>query len=209
MKKKPFHTRSFVSFFILFNFLVMSITGIILYVTPPGRIARWTSWVFWGMGKDQLEAIHTVSSFAFLIASLFHIFLLNRNALWSYIKIRSKELTGRRVKHMKELVFALLFSVVIFIGSFMPFSPFSNIIGWGDDLKESWGDKSLEAPVSGAEKLTLEAFSQRVLKQDVGDVLKTLTTGGIKVDSGKQTLRDIARNNGISPARIYEILKTN
>ncbi|MCP4148046.1 MAG: DUF4405 domain-containing protein [bacterium] len=204
---REFHYRSFVSFFIFFNFIVMTLTGLILYITPPGRIARWTAWVFLGMSKDQLEGIHTVSSILFFAAALFHIFLYNRRIFWSYIKKQTSELKKLRRRCVREFTLALVLSVLIFIGSLIPFSPFSDIIDIGDDLKKSWGDSSMEAPVSGAEKLSLKEVSERLIKRDVSEVITQLRADSLKVENESQTLKEISRNNNLSPAELYEIIK--
>ncbi|MCP4220830.1 MAG: DUF4405 domain-containing protein [bacterium] len=204
---KRFHFRSFVAFFIFLQFMVMSVTGIILYFTPPGRIARWTDWIFVGMSKDQLEAIHTISSFAWFIAALLHVFLYNRKVMWGYIKKKTTHLEVLRRKYRREMVTALLLTIVFFVGTYIAVVPFSSVIDIGDALKKSWGDKSLEAPVPGAESLTLKEFSLRVLNLDAAKARELLQAEGFSVKNADQKLKEIARLNGCSPARIYEVLK--
>jgi hypothetical protein len=205
--KKKFHNRSFVSFFLFFNFLILAITGFILYFTPQGRIARWTGWTFLGMNKDQLEGIHTVSSFGFMGAAIFHVFLYNWRAIKGYLLRAGHKLTPSHIKYKKELAAAIFITIAIFIGSYYSLPPFGYIVDFGDQLKKSWQNYHAEAPISGAEKLTLSDFSIKVLKIDGQTAAKLLKSKNIKIISPNQKLKDIAAQNNTSPAHLYETLK--
>ena len=61
--RKPFSWKPFTSFFILLSFVVLLLSGVVLYVAPPGRIANWTQWQF-GLDKEQWQALHTVFAHA-------------------------------------------------------------------------------------------------------------------------------------------------
>ena len=37
---KKFHWKVFVSFYVVFSFVALALSGIVLYVAPPGRIAN-------------------------------------------------------------------------------------------------------------------------------------------------------------------------
>lgn len=207
-KTRKFHTRSFVSFFLLFNSIVMAVTGLILYFTPQGRLARWTDWSFMGMTKDQLEGIHTVSSFLFLAAAVIHVVVFNWRVIRGYLKHAGQRLNLRRLKYKTEFIAAVIFSLVIFLGTFYALPPFGNIVDWGDQLKNSWGDGQVEAPVPGAEKLSLDDFSKKVLKADVKVVIAYLKSKSLNVDHKEQIFKDVAARNECSPARLYELLKS-
>lgn len=53
MSERPFHTRGFISLLTFASFILMSVTGIVLYTAPQGRIAYWVAWTFWGLEKPQ------------------------------------------------------------------------------------------------------------------------------------------------------------
>ncbi|MBE0460642.1 MAG: DUF4405 domain-containing protein, partial [Candidatus Aminicenantes bacterium] len=59
--------RAFISLSILWSFLVEAISGIVLYITPVGRVANWTNWKFLGLTKQNWEAIHTIFGYVFLL----------------------------------------------------------------------------------------------------------------------------------------------
>ena len=53
-----FRTRGFVSLLLALTFLVASFSGVILYLTPRGRVANWTGWTMLGLDKHEWGAIH-------------------------------------------------------------------------------------------------------------------------------------------------------
>jgi len=55
---QPFNKRAFVSVLVGFSFILMAVTGGVLFFAPSCRIARETSWSFLGHSKDQLVARH-------------------------------------------------------------------------------------------------------------------------------------------------------
>jgi hypothetical protein len=44
-------------------FLIVSFSGIILYMTPQGRVANWTNWTLLGLGKHDWSAVHINACF--------------------------------------------------------------------------------------------------------------------------------------------------
>lgn len=52
-KTRLIHGRQLTSFIITFAFVVIAISGVILYIVPPGRVANWTNWQLLGLGKEQ------------------------------------------------------------------------------------------------------------------------------------------------------------
>ena len=203
-QKNKFNFRSFISFFILFVFLILAVTGIILYFTPHGKHARWTGWEFFGLSKDNLEGIHTVFSFVFIIASIYHVFYFNLKVVWKNLKSRAKNGLNRK----KELVCSLVLTILIFGGSYLLLPPFSSIINIGEELKKSWEKFSILPPIPDAHKLSICALSKDVLKKDLKTVLKILRFNSIKIESQNQSLLDIAIKNNTSPSKIYSILKS-
>jgi len=202
MNKKRFHFQSFVSFFLFFSSIIMVFTGLILYFTPPGRVAKWINWTFLGFSKEQLEAVHTISSFAFLIASIFHIFVYNWKIMWAYIK--RKAIKGIRYK--KELITSFLLSIFIFIGSYFLFQPFEAIMDFGETLKNSW-ETEKSAPIPHAEDLTIKEFSQKILGAKSSEVIDFLKSKGIKIKNENDTIREVSDLNKKTPADIYDIMK--
>ena len=44
--------KGLTSFLTLSGFILMTVTGIVLFFEPEGRIAYWTNWTFWGLTKS-------------------------------------------------------------------------------------------------------------------------------------------------------------
>ncbi len=63
----------------------VAFTGIGLYFAPSGRIARETSWAFFGLSKLQLEQLHTITGFIFAGLAVIH-FILNLKMLLCELK---------------------------------------------------------------------------------------------------------------------------
>ncbi len=52
--------------------LIVIFTGIGLHLAPIGRIAKATGWAFFGLGKESLEKLHTVTGFLMAFLILIH-----------------------------------------------------------------------------------------------------------------------------------------
>ena len=84
---KPFNYRAFVSILTGFSFILMTVTGLVLFFAPSCRIARDTSWSVLGYNKDQWIDVHVWFSIVFVIASIFHIYF-NWAVLVCYFKAK-------------------------------------------------------------------------------------------------------------------------
>ena len=82
--------RGIVSSLLIIVFLLVAFTGIGLYLSPSGRIARESSWSFMGLSKWQLENMHTVSGFFMMLIVALHL-LLNYKMLLAEIKLLFKK----------------------------------------------------------------------------------------------------------------------
>jgi len=127
---KSFNRRAFVSVLVAFSFILMTITGLVLFFAPTCRIARDTSWSVFGFDKDQWIATHVWFSTAFVIASAFHIYL-NWKALINYFKSKIQKSFAFRA----EWVVALILCVVVLAGTIFEVPPFSSLMVWKETFK--------------------------------------------------------------------------
>ncbi len=200
---KKFSWKAFISFGLAYMMIFLIVSGIILYVSPPGRYAHWVTWKLWGMTKEEWQAIHTIFSFAFIVLSVFHLFSANWKVFVSYI--RSKKVGGFNKKF--ELLFATLFIVVFFFGTFFTIPPFENVITLGENLTNSWEGEEDRAPIAHAELLTLDELSFQMKIDSVGILTQKLDNHQIKYQNTQtQTLQEIADDNQTTPAELYEIV---
>lgn len=61
--KKKFSWKAFISIGLFYSFFILFLTGLALYISPPGRVAHWQEWKFMGFTKENWEAIHVIPSF--------------------------------------------------------------------------------------------------------------------------------------------------
>jgi hypothetical protein len=73
-----------------------AVTGIVLFVTPPGRVAHWPGWRLPGLGKDRWSAPHIWFALLFLIASGFHTWLNWRTLLGYFTSRLTHQFPPRR-----------------------------------------------------------------------------------------------------------------
>ena len=205
MKSQPIkriNYRGLTSFFTTFGFLILAITGIILYIVPAGRIAYWVEWSFLGLGKEQWGQIHILSCVMFLIAGGFHIYF-NWKPLLRYFV--DKATGGINLK--KELAISLAVTVLIVAAAIEKMPPFHYVFELGDYIKESWiVSKEYEPPFGHAELTSLATFSKKQ-KIDVQKAMQLLEENDIAVAGKQDSLGKIAKSNNTSPMHLYLIIK--
>lgn len=200
--RKKFQWRSFVSFGLVLNSFFVIISGIVLYLAPPGRVAHWMSWRLFGLLKDEWQALHTIFSCAFVILSIFHLYLLNWKAFWSYLKSKSKKGINRK----KELFFSVIIILILFLGTFFKIPPFSSIMDFSETLAGSWEEKEKAPPIPHAENLNITQLAESMTDLTEDQILNRLKNNNIKVDNMEQTLTEIGKKNDKSPSELYEII---
>jgi len=202
MKKKKFSWRGWTTFVVAISFIVDTISGIILYISPPGRVANWTNWTVWRLDKGEWEAIHTIFGYILLIIVGLHLYYnwkMFMNFLWSKVK---KAMNLRR-----ELITATLVCLLVFLGTLWDIPPFSSTMELGEYFKESWEESKVDTPIPHAELLSLQEFSDKI-SVPIDQVLSALKSKGYKIENVQQTLGEIAEENGISPDKLYEAIKS-
>ncbi len=59
----------------LWSIIVMTYTGIMLFIAPPGRVANWANWKLFALSKEDYAQIHSTFMVLFIVMTLLHIFL--------------------------------------------------------------------------------------------------------------------------------------
>lgn len=194
--------RRFTSLTLTFTFLVMSYTGIILFIAPKGRVANWTNWELLGLDKTQYTNLHVTFMVLFLIGMIFHIYL-NWCPLMCYLKNRAKQFSLLT----KEFILALTINAIFVVGTLYYWAPFEQFLDFQDDVKASWEKKVVKAPYGHAELSTIEEFAQKTGRNAtiLIEQLKAKNLNGVSLD---KTIEKVAKENGKSPADLFEMLKT-
>ena len=135
--KKSFNLRGFASVLAGLSFILMVVTGLVLFVAPSCRVAESTSWTVLSHDKDQWVAVHVWLSLAFVIASAVHIYL-NWRVLMSYFKSKARKSWAFRT----EWLAALAICAVLYAGSAAEVPPFSSLMTWKETFKHPEGGGS-------------------------------------------------------------------
>lgn len=185
---------------ILWSFVLETVSGLVLYIVPPGRIAHWTNWKLWGYTKEEWAAIHTIFGYVFLIFALVHIYY-NWKPILNYI--RSKVKAGLRMR--AELAVSLLITLVVFVATVVSLPPFSTVMDIGESFKNSWEESQNEPFVPHAELMRFDEFVEEIGISDE-QAFQTLESAGITVRERKEIIKEIAEENGVAPSEIHDIL---
>ncbi|MEN6307027.1 MAG: DUF4405 domain-containing protein [Anaerohalosphaeraceae bacterium] len=191
--------RPFVSVLTGFSFLVVIITGVVLFVTPPGRVANWTNWTIWGLTKNQWIALHICFCALFTIVSIIHI-ALNLRPLVNYFAGRIQSV--RRLRY--EWIAAFLVCGIAVWGTLKPFAPFSTLLDLNNRLKNSWDSQaSQQPPVPHAELLTITQLAEQA-NVPVDTVLENLKIAGIGA-APDDIFGTVAEKAGYSPENLFAV----
>ncbi|MEA3331335.1 MAG: DUF4405 domain-containing protein [Campylobacterota bacterium] len=185
-----------------FSFLIMSYTGVMLFIVPHGRVAYWADWHLFGLSKGQYGELHTTSMVSFLVFASLHIYY-NWKPIVSYMKDKAKKVSFTK----KEFLIALGLNVVFVVGTLMPIQPFKGFISFGEDIKSIWTKQYGEPPYGHAEETKLKVFCRK-MGIELSHAIAVLEKNSV-VFQENQTLKTIARNNKIAPNDIYKLIKAN
>lgn len=194
--------KKITSLTMLLTMFTMTFTGIILFITPPGRVANWANWELFGISKELYGQIHSSFMVLFIIATILHIYY-NWKPLINYMKNEAREF----VLFTKDMIVASILFLVFLFGTIYQISPFSNFLNFGDEIKSSWEKEYGTSPYSHAELSSLKSFTKK-LNYDL-EVSKTILTSNNITFEEDQSLSQIAKLNGISPKFIYDLLRKN
>lgn len=180
--------------------LIMTYTGIMLFISPEGRVAYWSNWSMFGLGKEQFGDLHVTFMVLFVFATLFHI-AYNIKPMLSYMKNQYKAF----VFLTKANIMALAVSLFFIVGTLFVSVPFSYVLQLEKDVKHYWADTLGRPPYGHAELSSLRQFSKR-MGYDMQEVIRVFKEKGIKVETPNTNLKTIAQKNNSTPAKLYDIL---
>ena len=194
--------KKITSLTMLWSIIIMSYTGIMLFIAPPGRIANWANWKLLGLGKENYAQIHTTFMVLFVIMTLLHVYY-NWKPITSYMKNKTKEM----IVFTKDMIVATILSLVFIFGTIAGIAPFSSFLDFGDEIKNSWEKEYGTAPYSHAELSSIKMFTKK-MGYDLEKSKEILKSNNIKFEE-TQSLSQIASQNSLSPQFIYNLLKKN
>ena len=180
----------------------MTVTGLVLFVVPQGRIAYWVEWTFLGLNKEQWGDIHVLALFLFVGAGIAHLYF-NWKPLMGYLKDRARKSFTLR----PELVVATVVGALFVVSGIIHLKPLSYILDADAAIKDSWvASPDDEPPFGHAELLTLKVFCKKT-HIPLGEAMAALEAAGISDVGASKALVDIARANDLSPRDVYLAIK--
>jgi hypothetical protein len=200
INRSHFRWRALTSVLITAAFLVLLLSGIILFIAPPGRVANWTNWAILGLRKSEWAGLHITFSALFLSAALLHI-IFNWRPLLSYFRTRWGEASGLRF----EWVAALVLVVGFYVGTRANWPPFTTLIAYSNSIRESWETPRQRAPIPHAELLTLQELANQA-SVNMSTVSSRLEAKGIKGFTTNTIVQELANQSGLSAQQLYGIM---
>lgn len=182
------------------SFTILVVSGVMLFVSPPGRIANWTNWNILSLTKKDWIALHVWFSTLFLTVTLFHLFF-NWRPLVNYFKDRAT----RRIGFRWEWVVALAVCIGVYAGTRAGVPPFSSLLAFNERVKESWDKPRARAPIPHAELLSLAELVQKA-GLEFATATNRLATHGITNGTAEIVVQDLADQNRRSAQQIYEMI---
>lgn len=184
-------------------FFMLAVTGIVLFIAPPGRVANWTNWNILGLRKSEWGGVHIWFGLLFLVVTVWHL-ILNWKPMLTYFKDR----TRRTFTFRKEWIAAAGVTVLIFAGTKAGVTPFSSLLAWNETIKESWEQPATRAPIPHAELLTLRELAAKA-GVDLRVALVRLEARGVKGATADTVVAKIADGAKLSAAQVYDLLTQN
>lgn len=203
--RDAFKLKVLTSFVLTFSFFVASISGIVLYLAPKGRIAHWIQWSVWNLDKEQWAALHMSFVTIMLVSGLLHLFWFNWSSFWGYIRSRKTKL----FRHQIELGIAIGLIIFFWVGTVYQLPPAISINNFAEAIDASYENQQNEPPEPHAEEWTLVRLAEQYNELSTVDVIERLLTAGITVKDSLQTLGGLAAANMLSPRDLLDVVATD
>ena len=201
MRKNKQSIRSLIAFLVTWSFIVLTITGIILYIVPHGRVAYWIHWSLAGMEKEQWGWVHMMFGGVFIITGFLHLYF-NWKPFTKYFADRVKG----HLELKQEIFIATVLTIAIFVVSVLNIPPASWVIELNSWLKGTWiTSPDLEPPYGHAEEASLAGISRK-MNLDLDKVMSELAENNIRFTGKKDTLENISRRNNTTPMHVYGMI---
>ena len=201
MIKNTHSTRAFIAFLVTWSFVVLTVTGLILYVVPHGRVANWTFWSLAGLDKDGWADVHILFGAVFILAGIWHLYF-NWKPFMNYLAQRARGHWSLK----RELVTSLVATVLLTVATLYALPPVSWLLDLNDLAKSAWGRApGQEPPYARAEATPLPVLAQRQ-NLDLAEMRAALGQVGIDASVPAASLESLAQVHGTTPAALFALL---
>ncbi|KUG28255.1 hypothetical protein ASZ90_001889 [hydrocarbon metagenome] len=193
--------RKIVTLTLVLTFFCLFLTSVFLYLSPYARVAAWADWTIFGLNRDRLIDVHVTMGFFLLLLGALHLILDWRTILES-LRGEGGEIEGLN----RPLLAAFGLTLFVFAGTLLGLPPMAQLLGASVAIKDSLSETYGEPPYGHAELTPLDEFCRR-FGIDLERAKAALAHKNIRLTATDQTLKDIARDNGLAPGGVYEALK--
>jgi hypothetical protein len=188
--------KASVSLLLSLAFLVLGFSGVILYLTPRGRVANWTGWTMLGLEKQGWQAVHINIALLFLIVAGLHLYL-NWRMFWGYIKKQASFSLNLKL----EMLVAILIAGGVLVGTIKGVSPFGALVTLNYRIKDYWEREPVTAPMPHAEELSLGQLAGKI-GLTIEQVIDALKQEGITAENDTTTIGQLAEKNHLTPSEV-------
>lgn len=196
------HKHSLTSFLTTFSFVIVTVSGIMMFMVPPGRIASWTEWKFIGLTREEWVRVHVVLSVFFAGIGIYHL-ILNWRIFVNYIISK----VSKGLHYTRELIISIVIVLFCSFGAYFQIFPFGQFITFNNWVKTLWvTSPEFEPPIAHAEALSLVSFTTR-MGMNLEQAMEELKKNKISVEDVNDPLSLIGEKNHISPMEIYVKIK--
>ncbi len=193
--------RKLTSLTALLSFTVLTVSGLVLFLTPQGRVAYWSEWRLWGLTKEAWGAMHILLSLLFLVMGVIHI-VLNWKPIVHYLKDRSRHVRLTTPDFLAAAALTAAFTA----GPLLGLPPFRCVMDLNSYAKDQASRSYGEPPYGHAELSTLASFAQKT-QLDLPAALELLAKAGIPATGPEERLVDLAKRTGRTPQQVYLAMK--
>ena len=186
-------------FWLLFVFSLVGIlaSSLILFAAPSDEVSRWGAWTFLGLSRPALESLHYSLGALLVVSGLISALAGSRRVM----------ATGDDEPHSGPAwLAALVVLVCVVLAGVLMLPPGGTLVRQSEVLK-AWHAKSFgEPPLAGAANLSPTELAKK-LGLDPALAVSNLASHNVKVSSPDATVAEIARQNSIAPAAVYETMR--
>ncbi|MGQ9370277.1 DUF4405 domain-containing protein [Azospirillum sp. A39] len=131
--QRPFSGRALTSLVTAGLFAVMTVSGIVLFLMPSGRVAHRTDWHLALLDRWQWTALHSVTAVLFVAAVVWHL-ALNWKTFLAHLRSR----LGGHVTIRREAALAAALVAAVITGTLAEVAPFAQIVDLNLWLRHAW-----------------------------------------------------------------------
>lgn len=195
---RRFNARAFIAFCVAGAFLTATVTGIVLYIVPQGRVANWVDWSLLGLTKHDWGNIHILLGLVFIVAGSVHLYFN-----WKPFRHHLAERVQGHVSLRKEFIAGLSMAVLLIAGAVGQWPGFRWVFELNEKAKSMWvASPQYEPPYGHAEDSTLDVLARRTFI-DPGAARALLKEAGFDLLGPRASVSEIARRNGTTPMGLY------